>query len=104
MSTLFCAPDLEVLTESSKNRDSSASAVDELNRASSTQCSAIAFVVSRTLQPCRMRVSMLQGSCSTAKTKGFQPVSRGFTVPLLERQDYRGFTAEQSCSSHACED
>lgn len=49
MSTLFCAPDLEVLTESSKNRDSSANAVDELNRASSTQCSAIAFVVSRTL-------------------------------------------------------
>ena len=57
MSTLFCAPDLEVLTESSKNRDSSASAVDELNRASST--------------------SMLQGSCSTAKTKGFQPIFEG---------------------------
>ncbi|WP_140400971.1 hypothetical protein [Comamonas thiooxydans] len=84
MSALFRAPDLEVLTESSKNRDSSASAVDELNRASST--------------------SMLQGSCSTAKTKGFQPIFRGFTVPLLERQDWQRFTAEQSCSSHACKD
>ena len=84
MSALFRAPDLEVLTESSKNRDSSASAVDELNRASSA--------------------SMLQGSCRAAKTKGFQPISRGFTVPLLERQGWQRFTAEQSCSSHACKD
>ncbi|MPM79726.1 hypothetical protein SDC9_126766 [bioreactor metagenome] len=105
MSALFCAPDLEVLTESSKNRDSSASAVDEPNRAASTKCSAIAFVVSRTLQTCRMHASMLQGNCSTARTKGFQPISRGLTLPLpLERQGCRGFAVEQGCRTHACDD